>query len=125
VNNDYPFVLTNGRLYGHWHTQTRTGHIAKIQKMHPKAILEIHPKDAERLGVKTEDWIQVKSRRGSAKLQILVTKAIAPGTVFMPMHWGFLWGDDTEVNHLTHPIACPISLQPELKACAVNLVPFK
>ncbi len=125
VSNDYPFVLTNGRLYGHWHTQTRTGHIAKIQKMHPKAILEIHPNDAERLGVKTEDWIQVKSRRGNAKLQILVTKAIAPGTVFMPMHWGFLWGNDTEVNHLTHPIACPISLQPELKACAVNLVPFK
>ncbi|MEY2983932.1 MAG: hypothetical protein RLZZ568_549, partial [Cyanobacteriota bacterium] len=125
VDQDYPFVLTNGRLYGHWHTQTRTGHIAKIQKMHPRPLLEIHPRDADRLGVKTDDWVQLQSRRGTAKLQILVTQAIAPGTVFMPMHWGFLWRDQTELNELTHPQACPISLQPELKACAVNIVPVE
>jgi ferredoxin-nitrate reductase len=124
VDPDYPFVLTNGRLYGHWHTQTRTGHIAKIQKMHPQPILEIHPKDAEKLGIGTDDWVQIQSRRGEARLQILVTKAISPGTVFMPMHWGFLWGENAEVNHLTHPTACPISKQPELKACAVKVNPI-
>lgn len=123
VNADYPFVLTNGRFYGHWHTQTRTGHISKIQKMHPQPFLEIHPQDADRLGLKSEDWVEIQSRRGKAKLPILVTKAIIPGTVFMPMHWGFLWGENTEVNALTHPLACPISLQPELKACAVNILP--
>ncbi len=38
------------------------------------------------------------------------------------MHWGALWADDAEANNMTHPLSCPISLQPELKACAVQLV---
>jgi ferredoxin-nitrate reductase len=41
------------------------------------------------------------------------------------MHWGALWAENSEANSLTHPAACPISLQPELKACAVKLIPLK
>jgi len=118
---DYPFVLTTGRLYGHWHTQTRTGRIAKITKMHPQPFLEIHPKDADHLQVEDNHWVEVRSRRGKARLPVRITRAISPGTVFMPMHWGFLWADDAECNTLTHPLACPDSLQPELKACAVQI----
>lgn len=120
-DRDYPFVLTVGRLYGHWHTQTRTGRIDKIRTMHPQPFIEIHPRDAEPLGIKTDDWVSVRSRRGKTKFPALVTKAIAPGTVFVPMHWGSLWADDAEANTLTHPEACPNSRQPELKACAVQL----
>jgi len=40
------------------------------------------------------------------------------------MHWGALWADQAEVNALTHAEFCPDSLQPELKACAVQLVPI-
>ncbi|WP_072622415.1 molybdopterin oxidoreductase family protein [Spirulina major] len=122
---DYPFVLTVGRLYGHWHTQSRTGRIEKIVKMHPHPTLEIHPRDARTLGVNDGDWLEVRSRRGFCRFPAQVTKAIAPGTVFAPMHWGALWGDDTEANILTHAAACPTSLQPELKACAVQLFPVQ
>ncbi|MFN5611963.1 MAG: molybdopterin-dependent oxidoreductase, partial [Pseudanabaena sp.] len=45
-DEQYPFILTTGRLYGHWHTQTRTGRIDKIRQMHPNPFIEIHPKDA-------------------------------------------------------------------------------
>lgn len=121
---DYPFVLTVGRLYGHWHTQTRTGRIEKITKMHPKPFIEIHPKDADRLHVDDQDWVEVRSRRGFGRFEVKVTKAITPGTVFVPMHWGALWADDAEANAMTHSAACPDSLQPELKACAVQLVPL-
>jgi ferredoxin-nitrate reductase len=120
---DYPFILTTGRLYGHWHTQTRTGRIEKIQKMHPNPFIEIHPSDAAKLKVVEGQIIEVRSRRGQAKFPAKITKAIAPGTVFVPMHWGALWAIDAEANALTHPQACPDSLQPELKACAVQLVP--
>ncbi|WP_017305087.1 molybdopterin oxidoreductase family protein [Spirulina subsalsa] len=119
---DYPFVLTTGRLYGHWHTQTRTGRIPKIQQMHPEPFLELHPRDAQKLGVSEGEWVRVESRRGACRLQVKVTKAIAPGTVFVPMHWGSLWAQDAEVNQLTHPAACPISGQPELKASAVKII---
>jgi ferredoxin-nitrate reductase len=121
-DDNYPLVLTTGRLYGHWHTQSRTGRIDKIRKMHPHPFIEVHPKDARALGVKDKDWVEVKSRRGKARFPVTITKAIAPGTVFVPMHWGELWADQAEANAMTHPECCPISKQPELKACAVQLV---
>ena len=123
-DDDFPFVLTTGRLLGHWHTQTRTGRIEKITKKYPQPTLEMNPRDAQKMRVQSGDWMEVRSRRGFAKLPILVTQNIRSGTVFMPMHWGFLWGKDTEVNALTHPEVCPISLEPELKACAVQLTPI-
>jgi ferredoxin-nitrate reductase len=120
-DSDYPFILTTGRLYGHWHTQTRTGRIDKINQMHPDPFLEIHPRDAEKQGIRDRDWVEVRSRRGYCRLQAKLTTAIAPRTLFVPMHWGALWAEAAEANALTHPEACPDSHQPELKACAVNL----
>jgi ferredoxin-nitrate reductase len=122
---EYPFVLTTGRLYGHWHTLTRTGRIPKIQQMHPNPFVEIHPKDAARLSIETGEMIEIRSRRGTGRFPALVTFAIDRGTVFVPMHWGALWAKDAEANLFTHDAACPDSLQPELKACAVQLVPVK
>lgn len=124
-NPDYPLVLTIGRLYGHWHTMTRTGRIEKIVKMHPEPFLEIHPQDASRYELEDNDLVKVVSLRGEAIFKVKITKAIAPKTVFAPMHWGFLWAENAEANSLTHPHACPVSRQPELKACAVNLVKIK
>ncbi|MBE9157629.1 nitrate reductase [Nodosilinea sp. LEGE 06152] len=123
-DDQYPFVLTTGRLYGHWHTQTRTGRIEKIQKMHPAPFLEMNPRDAQQLEVQGGEWVEVRSPRGTARLPVLVTQNIRRGSLFVPMHWGSLWADDAECNALTHPTACPISGQPELKACAVQVVPL-
>jgi ferredoxin-nitrate reductase len=120
-DEQYPFILTTGRLYGHWHTQTRTGRIDKICQMHPNPFIEIHPKDANKLGINNGDLIEVRSRRGSSKFPALVTEAIARGVLFVPMHWGTLWADNAEANALTHPEADPDSKQPELKACAVAI----
>jgi ferredoxin-nitrate reductase len=121
-NSDYPFVLTTGRVYGHWHTQTRTGRIEKIQKMYPDPFIEIHPRDAANLGIADKSWVLVRSSRGQARFLAKVTSSISPGTVFVPIHWGALWAEDSEANALTHHEACPDSLQPELKACAVQLI---
>ncbi|OYQ64015.1 nitrate reductase catalytic subunit [Pseudanabaena sp. SR411] len=120
-DEQYPFILTTGRLYGHWHTQTRTGRIDKIRQMHPNPFIEIHPKDANKFGINNGDLVEVRSRRGSSKFPALVTEAIARGVLFVPMHWGTLWADNAEANALTHPEACPDSKQPELKACAVAI----
>lgn len=120
----YPFVLTTGRLYGHWHTQTRTGRIEKTRNLHPEPFLEMHPIDAQHFAVQTGDWVEVRSRRGFVRLRVKVTQYIRKGVLFVPMHWGFLWADQAECNALTHAECCPISLQPELKACAVQVIPL-
>lgn len=119
---DYPFVLTTGRVYGHWHTMTRTGRTDKINQLHPDPFLEIHPRDAAKLQIKEGDLLEVRSRRGKAQFPAKVTKAISPGTLFVPMHWGSLWAESSEANAMTHAASCPDSKQPELKACAVKLV---
>jgi ferredoxin-nitrate reductase len=120
----FPYVLTSGRLYGHWHTMSRTGRVEKTMKMHPNPFIEVHPRDAKALNLQEGDWVEVQSRRGRARFPTKITRGIAPGTVFVPMHWGALWADQAEANALTHPMACPESKQPELKACAVQLVPI-
>jgi ferredoxin-nitrate reductase len=121
----YPFVLTTGRLYGHWHTMTRTGRIPKIQQMHPEPFIEIHPRDAAKLNVENGEMVEIRSRRGTGRFPALITLSINRGTVFVPMHWGELWAKDAEANLFTHDAACPDSLQPELKACAVQLIAVK
>ena len=121
---NYPYVLTTGRLYGHWHTQTRTGRIEKTRALHPTPVLEVNPRDAQALELQTGEWVAVRSRRGEVRLKVLVTQNIRRGTLFAPMHWGYLWAEDAECNALTHPECCPISLEPELKACAVQVVPL-
>ncbi|AFY72264.1 anaerobic dehydrogenase, typically selenocysteine-containing [Synechococcus sp. PCC 7502] len=121
-DQNYPFVLTIGRVYGHWHTMTRTGRIKKINQMHPHPFLEIYPKDAKKYNLSQGDLVEVKSRRGIAKFPALITEAIAPGVLFAPMHWGSLWADNAEANNLSHPEADPYSFQPELKACAVQII---
>jgi ferredoxin-nitrate reductase len=121
----YPFVLTTGRLYEHWHTMSRTGRIPKLAKKYDNPFIEIHPRDAEQLRIADGEWIEVRSKRGKARFVVKVTRGICPGATFVPMHWGALWAEQSEANALTHAECCPISKQPELKACAVQLLPIR
>jgi len=119
----YPLVLTVGRYLGQWHTMTRTAKVDRLQTMHPEPLLEIHPNDAKRFGVVDGELAAVSSRRGSVTAKVLVSDRIRPGSVFLPMHWGFSQDQACEANVLMHDQACPISKQPELKATAVVVAP--
>jgi ferredoxin-nitrate reductase len=120
----YPLVLTVGRYLGHWHTMTRTGHVARLRKQHPQPLLEVHPADAERQGLVDGGLAEVTSRRASVTARVQITEQIRPGTVFLPMHWGASQEQPCEANRLMHEHACPQSKQPELKAAAVRLRPL-
>ncbi|MCP9881642.1 nitrate reductase [Cyanobium sp. Alchichica 3B3-8F6] len=120
----YPLVLTVGRLLGHWHTMTRTAHVARVAKAHPEPLLEVHPHDATQAGLEEGGMAQVRSRRGALLVKVQLSARIRPGTVFLPMHWGASQGElACEANRLMHELGCPISKQPELKGAAVALAP--
>ena len=119
----YPLVLTVGRYLGQWHTMTRTGKVERLQTMHPKPLLEVHPQDALELQLKDGELAAVSSRRGHITATVKVTDRIRRGSVFLPMHWGFTQENACEANTLMHDQACPVSKQPELKACAVIVAP--
>jgi ferredoxin-nitrate reductase len=120
-DHDFPVVLTTGRIYPHWHTLTRTAKCDKLVRRAPGPYLEIHPDDAARLGVTDGELVQVSSRRGSIQLPARLSAAAAPGTVFLPFHWGDLHAPEGAVNYLTISATDPVSRQPELKFCAVAL----
>jgi anaerobic selenocysteine-containing dehydrogenase len=118
---DYPLALTTGRLGNHWHTRTKTGHVAKLDRMQPTPFVAANPGDATRLGLAEGDPVRLVSRRGVARTTLKVDKSIAPGTLFMPFHWGQSFREDGCVNAVTNPEADPISREPELKFSAVRL----
>ncbi|MGW5636720.1 molybdopterin-dependent oxidoreductase [Streptomyces sp. NPDC003832] len=120
-DDDYPFVLNTGRLQHQWHTLTKTGKVAKLNKLNPGPFVEVHPEDARDLGVADGDRLEVASRRGRAVLPVVVTDRVSPGTCFAPFHWNDLFGEYLSINAVTSDAVDPLSFQPELKVCAVAL----
>ncbi|MDX3859559.1 bifunctional nitrate reductase/sulfite reductase flavoprotein subunit alpha [Streptomyces europaeiscabiei] len=120
-DDDYPFVLNTGRLQHQWHTLTKTGRVAKLNKLNPGPFVEVHPQDARELGVQDGDSVEVASRRGRAVLPAVVSDRVMPGCVFAPFHWNDLFGEYLSINAVTSDAVDPLSFQPELKVCAVSL----
>ncbi|MFS0691240.1 molybdopterin-dependent oxidoreductase [Streptomyces nitrosporeus] len=120
-DDDFPFTLNTGRLQHQWHTLTRTGKIARLNKLNPGPFVELHPEDARRLGIGDGDGVEVASRRGRAVLPAVVSDRVRPGDCFAPFHWNDLFGEYLGVNAVTNDAVDPISLQPEFKVCAVTL----
>ena len=123
ADREFPLVLTTGRLYAHWHTLTRTGKVDKLMLRDPEPYVEVHPQDAERLGVEEGQLVLLQSRRGTVYLPARFSDTVRPGLLFAPFHWGDLWGSDRAVNYLTIAALDAQSKQPELKYCAVALEP--
>jgi formate dehydrogenase alpha subunit len=117
----YPLVLTSGRIKHQWHTMTRTGKVENLLKRCREPFVELHPQDARRWGIQDGDFVELASRRGKLVVQARVTAAIAPGTCFVPFHWGRSAGFYKCVNNLTLDAFDPISKEPELKAAAVRV----
>ena len=124
-SNEYPLILTIGRYLSQWHTMTRTSKVQKLLKRNPEPLLEINSKDALSLKIRNDQIVKIKSKRGAVIAKVYITDKIKCGTVFLPMHWGFNQKNSCEVNSMMHEKSCPISKQPELKACAVKIISIK
>nr|WP_314567387.1 bifunctional nitrate reductase/sulfite reductase flavoprotein subunit alpha [uncultured Pseudomonas sp.] len=117
----FPFVLNTGRVQHQWHTLTKTGKVATLNKLNPGPFVELHPEDAARLGIKSKDRVEIRSQRGCAVLPAVVTDRVRPGNCFAPFHWNDVFGENLAINAVTHDAVDPISLQPAFKFCAVAL----
>jgi len=118
ADKDFPFILTTGRVLEHWHTATMTMKAPELRRAQPEAFVEIHPLDAEKLGVKTGDMIKITSRRGESVIKARVIDTPRPGMVFVPMHF---YEDNELINRVTIDAYDPASRQPEFKVCAVKI----
>lgn len=117
TDDEYPVILTTGRVISHFLSGTQTRRIGPLIDHQPDPFIEIHPKMAEKYGIKHDDWVTIESRRGSCTLRAQVVRSIRPDTVFIPYHWA----GPKSANQLTISAQDPISKIPEYKVCAVRI----
>ena len=114
-DDDYPLVLTTGRVLQQFHTGTMTRKSEGIEELAGWAVVEISSKDAKSLGIKDGQKIKVTSRRGSIE-PIVKIASIREGTVFIPFHYA-----EAAANRLTNNAIDPVAKIPEFKVCAVKV----
>ncbi len=117
VDDEYPVILTTGRVVSHFLSGTQTRRIGPLVDQYPEPRVEIHPQLARALNIDEGDWTTIASRRGEITLRAQVVKTIRPDTVFVPYHWA----GAKSVNRLTIAAQDAISKIPEYKVCAVRL----
>lgn len=114
-DEEYPFVLSTGRVLEHWHGGTLTRH-SWMDDLYPEARIDIHPADASRLGIEDGCAVRVTSRRASIVLRATVTEKTNIGVVFIPFHF---W--EAAANLLTKDAVDPLAKIPEYKAAVVRV----
>jgi formate dehydrogenase alpha subunit len=114
-DEEYPLMLTTGRSFVHYHTGTMTRNSPSLQSEQEEGYVEIHPEDAEKLGI-GEEIVTVISRRGTIAIRSKVTKRVEKGTVFIPFHFV-----EAAANVLTNDALDPVAKIPEYKVCAVRI----
>lgn len=117
-DEEYPFVLTTGRLLEHWHTGAMTRRAKTLDALEPEPIATLNPREIDRLGIKAGDAVTVVTRRGDVTLTARADSDVPPGAVFMPFCYG-----EAPANRLTNPQLDPFGLIPELKFCAARVLP--
>tara|TARA_R110002095_G_scaffold582_4_gene2759 strand:- start:5076 stop:8597 length:3522 start_codon:yes stop_codon:yes gene_type:complete len=125
-NEDFPLILTTGRVRDQWHTMTKTGKVSRLKTHYPIPVLEIHPVDAYLNKVKNNDITEIKSENGVVRVRAKITDTIKKGVVFLPMHWGKqLQSDLNRANNLTNTLVDPISKEPDFKFTRVSVSKYK
>ncbi|MCP4804275.1 MAG: molybdopterin-dependent oxidoreductase [Proteobacteria bacterium] len=128
---EYPFWIGLGVVYEHFHT-AKTIRSGTTRKLVPEMYIEMHPEDAESLGVEDGEWVEVETRRGSyqARASIGLDSRVRParnlvpkGYMFSP--WNLSVADSADpkknkwlVNGVSHRAFDPVSGQVDFKKLA-------
>ncbi len=86
-DDEYPLMLTTGRVLYHWHGAEMTRRARGLNEVYPEALIEVSPKDAQAAGVKDGDMITLASRRGEimAKAQVTPARRRGAGVRHLPL----------------------------------------
>jgi formate dehydrogenase alpha subunit len=119
-DEQYPYILSTGRLLYHWHSGSMTRRSHSLAEKVDRGWVGVNPKDAKSLKLKEGDPIRVTSRRGSLVSHVHISPDLQPGLVFATFHFS-----EETANVLTNPALDPKSKIPDLKVCAVKLEKVK
>jgi len=112
----YPYLLSTGRNFAHFHTGTMTRVSPHLAEEQETAYVEMNSEDGAELSVRDGDRVRVSSRRGTVELSVRFSGHVRSGMVFIPFHFA-----EAPANILTNPVFDPIAKIPEYKVCAVKI----
>jgi formate dehydrogenase alpha subunit len=118
-DDEFPWLLTTGRVLYHWHGGEMTRRAAGLLAVYPEALVEVSPEDAERIGLREAGQVRVRSRRGEMVARAIVTERVSAGLIFANFHFP----GAQNVNNLTIAALDPVAKIPEYKVCAVTIEP--
>lgn len=115
-DEEYPFTLITGRPLFHRRSGTLVTRSFTLDKEDPVATVEINTDDAKTLKLRSGWQVLVKTRRGEVRRTVIVTRAVPPGTLFLPIHH-----KDGLTQSLMPSMLEPESAIPQMKLCAAKL----
>ncbi|MGB3896920.1 MAG: formate dehydrogenase subunit alpha [Mesorhizobium sp.] len=115
-DDQYPLVLTTGRMLEHWHTGAMTRRAGVLNAIEPYGIAAMNPYEIKRQGLGVGDIVQVETRRGTVEAILRADREVADGMVFMPFCF-----NESPANRLTNPMLDPYGKIPEFKYCAARI----
>ena len=115
-DDDYPLVLTTGRLLEHWHTGAMTRRSEILDRIEPEAAAALAPNELRERGIAPGDRIRVETRRGAIELRARADRDVPDGMVFIPFCYA-----EAAANVLTNPALDPVGKIPEFKLCAARI----
>jgi formate dehydrogenase major subunit len=128
---DFPYVLMTSTVAEHWCAGSTTRNIPWLNELVPEPMIEVPVSLAEKLSLKSGDFVKVSSARGEVTVKTLVTPRMQNlkvagqdvTVVWMPYNWGFKGlSTGVSVNHITIDAVDPGAGTQETKACLVNIV---
>ncbi len=117
ASEEYPFILTTGRNYYHWHSGTMTRKSDILERESPEPYVEINNEDAKRMKIRNGNIVTVESSHGSIKIKARTTDKIPSGIIFIPFHF-----TEARVNYLVGDNLDPYSKIPEFKVVAAKVI---
>ncbi len=116
TDEEYPLILTTGRILFQYHTGTMTRKSKALEAAAPEPFIEVNEKDAEQMGIEEGELVTVASRRGEIQVKARIGGIVGPGVVFIPFHY-----KEAAANLLTNDALDPICKIAEAKVCAVKV----
>ena len=117
ANRKYPLLLTTGRILSQYNVGAQTRRTENVRWL-AEDILELHAVDAETRGIRTGDWVSIRSRIGEITLRAEVSTKVAPGVVYTTFHHPM-----TGTNVITTELSDWATNCPEYKVTAVEVTP--
>ncbi len=92
IGKSFPLIMTSGRLVEYEGGGEETRSNPWLAELQQTMFVEINPVAANDRGIKHGDTVRVTSPTGARiEVQALVTRRVAPDTVFMPFHFSGHW----------------------------------